>query len=92
MRSIDERPPFMSERVSVGGYEVGLRTNGTTRTRTIVFVHGLRVSEKYFRPLAEILGAEYNVIAFDPGCAEGAIQTEYDRPSRPHKIWSAPLP
>ncbi len=54
---------------NIDGLEVGVRSNGyDPQKKTIVLIHGIGVSSRYFLPLAEQLSNDYNVYALDlPG-------------------------
>jgi pimeloyl-ACP methyl ester carboxylesterase len=57
------------ERMTVGGHIIDIRMNTIDDARqSVVFVHGIGVSSRYFIPFAEQLAGEYHVIAIDlPG-------------------------
>jgi pimeloyl-ACP methyl ester carboxylesterase len=59
---------FSDATTTVDGYSLFVRTNNKIDAKTIVLVHGIGVSEKYFRPLAAELSFDYNVISVNlPG-------------------------
>jgi pimeloyl-ACP methyl ester carboxylesterase len=56
------------ERVNVGGYVVDVCQAGPLHATTIVLVHGIGVSSRYFLPLATALAQDYRVVLIDlPG-------------------------
>jgi pimeloyl-ACP methyl ester carboxylesterase len=56
------------ERVSAGGYTIDVCQAGSVRATTIVLVHGIGVSSRYFLPLATTLARDYHVVLIDlPG-------------------------
>jgi pimeloyl-ACP methyl ester carboxylesterase len=62
---------FSNKTVLVDSFELMVRSNNISSAQTIVMVHGIGVSEKYFRPLAEVLSVNYNCILLNlPGYGE----------------------
>lgn len=48
-----------------------MRSNKDKKGQTIILIHGIGVSEKYFRPLAETLATDYHVVSINlPGWAK----------------------
>lgn len=64
----DDTPDFDAEEITVNGHTLFERRSKTTFSKTALLIHGINVSEKYYRPFALELQKEMNVIAIDlPG-------------------------
>jgi pimeloyl-ACP methyl ester carboxylesterase len=57
------------DRQTLGEYEIGIRSNTFDPDKTtIILVHGIGVSSRYYVPLAKLLSANFNVFAINlPG-------------------------
>lgn len=61
---------FTGQNVPVDDYMVYTRSNNRKSAKTIILVPGIGVSERYFRPFAEYLANNYNVVSINlPGWA-----------------------
>lgn len=67
----EETSIFTSRHVAVDGYSIDVRSNTRAGRKTLILLHGIGVSEKYFRPFADVLSSRYNVISLTlPGYGE----------------------
>jgi len=67
---------FTNRNVKVGNFTLNVRSNNKTDHRVVILVHGIGVSEKYFRPLADQLSSSYSVMSIDlPGYGESKKPT-----------------
>ena len=56
------------ERINAGGYAIDVCQAGSTQATTLILVHGIGVSSRYFLPLASVLARDYHVVLLDlPG-------------------------
>lgn len=77
-----ENSVLIKERMAVGAHIIDIRRNNTSFTRqSIMLIHGIGVSSRYFIPFAERLAQHYHVIAIDlPGYGQAP------KPARPLSV------
>ena len=62
---------FETKHIAVGNYELQARSDANDDRPVVILLHGIGVSEKYFRPLARELSSRYRVISLNlPGYGE----------------------
>jgi len=63
-----DSPTFVTRSVKVNGFTIQVRSRGNVERKTVLLIHGLASSEKYFRRLAYMMTEKYCVVSINlPG-------------------------